>query len=189
MASDPVRSADIDARRTCRLAYGALVWVGVFFAFHVYWYAGGSFASPGELPGRPHTPAAWIFAVLVAGAFPVAAVMCLAIGRGWAPGRLAKPITALAWFGSFLLLLRGSAGVIDDLTRMTGLFHNGITGLSDAETTGVAHPSANLLWSGRAIDAYFLAGGVVFGLLACRYRAQRPFRPSSGPEEIRTPCP
>jgi hypothetical protein len=32
------------------VAYAALAWVVVFFAFHVYWYAGGSFGLNGELP-------------------------------------------------------------------------------------------------------------------------------------------
>jgi hypothetical protein len=36
---------------------------------------------------------------------------------------------------------------------------------------GTAHPSASAQWSGNATDAYFLAGAVIFGLLAHRYRA------------------
>jgi hypothetical protein len=31
---------------------------------------------------------------------------------------------------------------------------------------------AHLTWSGWAIDAYFLAGGLLFGLLAHRYRVE-----------------
>ena len=68
-----------------------------------------------------------------------------------------------------LLLLRGGAGIIDDLTRATGLLPNGLTGLSTKETTG----TAALRWSGWAIDAYFLAGGIIFGFLAVHYRAQQ----------------
>jgi hypothetical protein len=66
-----------------------------------------------------------------------------------------------------LLLLRGGAGILDDLTRATGLLPNGLTGLSTKDATG----AADLRWSGWAIDAYFLAGGIIFGLLAVRYHA------------------
>ena len=80
---------------------------------------------------------------------------------------LALPAAALVWAGCVLLLLRGGAGVIDDLTRATGLLPNGLTGLSTKDTTGVA----DLRWPGWAIDIYFLAGGIIFGLLAVHYRA------------------
>ena len=82
---------------------------------------------------------------------------------------LALPAVALVWFGCGLLLLRGGAGIIDDLIRATGLRPNGLTGLSTRETTG----TAALSWSGWAIEASFLAGGIIFGLLAVRYRAQQ----------------
>ena len=68
-----------------------------------------------------------------------------------------------------LLLLRGGAGIIDDLTRATGLLPNGLTGLSTKDTTG----AVNLRWSGWAIEAYFLAGGIIFGLLPVHYRAHQ----------------
>ena len=83
----PDRAAGESARRTTRAAYTALGWVVLFFAFHVYWYLGGSFASPGKLPGGPHTLLAWIFEVFVTGAFPLGAFVCLAIARGWARDR------------------------------------------------------------------------------------------------------
>ena len=165
----PDRTAGESARRTTRAAYTALGWVVAFFACHVYWYLGGSFASPGKLPGGPHTLLAWIFEVFVAGAFPLGAFVCLAIARGWARGRLALPAAALVWAGCVLLLLRGGAGVLDDLTRATGLLPNGLTGLSTKDTTG----TADLRWSGWAIDIYFLAGGIIFGLLAVHYRRQQ----------------
>ena len=56
----PDRAAGESARRVTRAAYPALGWVVLFFACHVYRYLGGSFASPGKLPGRPHSLAAWI---------------------------------------------------------------------------------------------------------------------------------
>jgi hypothetical protein len=154
---------------TPRIAYTALTWVLLFFAFHVYWYLGGSFVDPGELPGLPHSPVAWTFTVVVAAAFPLGALVCLTIARGWARGPLACATSALVWLGCALLLLRGGPGVLDDLTRATGLLPNGITGLSLKDTTG----HARLRWSDWTIDAYFLAGGIIFGLLAVRHRAQQ----------------
>jgi hypothetical protein len=150
-------------------AHLALCWVLVFLGLHVYWYLGGSFASPGKLPGEPMSLTAWAFNVLVDGTFALGFLVPLAIARGWARGRLAKPVAILAWLGCAILVLRGAAGLIDDLTRAAGLLPGGITGLSTEQTTG----SAALTWSGWAIDAYFLIGGLIFGLLACRYRARR----------------
>jgi hypothetical protein len=85
MAQD--RAADESARRTTHASYMALGWVVLFFAFHVPWYLGGSFASP----GAPHSLVAWIFEVLVAGAFPLGAFVCLVIARGWTRGQLPLP--------------------------------------------------------------------------------------------------
>jgi hypothetical protein len=175
-------AAEQRGRRTTHAAYTAFGWVVLFFAFHVYWYLGGSFASPGKLPGLvPHWAASasdlrlllgWTSEVIVDGAWPLGALVCLAIARGWAQGRLASVAQALVWVGCVLLLLRGGAGVLDDLARATGLLPNGITGLSLDDTTGHAH----LRWSDWAIDSYFLAGGIIFLLLAVRHRA-RPTRP------------
>jgi hypothetical protein len=166
----PDAAADEHARRTTFVAYTALGWVVLFFAFHVYWYLGGSLASPGKLPDAPHSLAAWLFTVIVTVAFPLGALVCLAIARGWARGRLAPATQTLVWIGCALLLLRGAPGILDDLTRATGFLPHGITGLSLEHTTGHAH----LRWSDWAIDAYFLAGGIIFWLLAGHHRAHQP---------------
>jgi hypothetical protein len=156
------------ARPPVRVAYAALAWVVVFFAFHIYWYLGGSFASPGKLPDLiHHSLVGWILEVLVDAAWPLGAWVCLAIARGWPQGRMRRAASLVVWLGCAVLVLRGAAGLIDDLTRATGLLPNGLTGLSTEQTTGIAH----LTWSGWAIDAYFFAGGLLFGLLASRYRA------------------
>lgn len=166
----PARTADEMTRRTSRLAYAALGWVVLFFAFHVYWYAGGSFASPGALPPLvPHSLGGWIFAVPVVSAFPVGAVVCLAIARGWPRGRMRRLATGLVVFGCVLLVVRGGAGEVDDVVRATGLLHNGLSGLTLAQM-GTAQPSSAQLWSGYAIDVYFCAGGLIFWLLAVHYR-------------------
>jgi hypothetical protein len=181
--SSPDAAADERARRTTYAAYTALGWVVLFFAFHIYWYLGGSFVSPGELP--PLTPGshsaaagstharvqlvAWILEVPVDSAWPIGAWVCLAIARGWARGRLARVIKALVWIGCVVLLLRGGSGILDDVTRATRLLPNGITGLSIEATTGHAH----LRWADWTIDAYFLAGGIIFWLLATLHRKQQ----------------
>jgi hypothetical protein len=196
LVTSSTTAPDGRARRTTYAAYTALGWVVLFFAFHVYWYLGGSFASPGELP--PLTPGshsaaagsaharvqlvAWIVEIPVDSAWPIGALVCLAIARGWALGRFARATKVLVRVGCAVLLLRGGAGVLDDLTRATGMLANGITGLSLEATTGHAH----LRWSDWAIDTYFLAGGVIFMLLAVHHRAQptRPGRRSArGPAE------
>jgi hypothetical protein len=145
----PDPAADKRARRTTRAAYTALGWVVLFFAFHVYWYLGGSLASPGELPplmpgthsaaaGSAHARVqlvAMIIEVPVDSAWPIGTWVCLAIARGWTEGRLARVTKALVWVGCVLLLLRGFSGILDDVTRATGLLPNGITGLSLKATT------------------------------------------------------
>ena len=181
--SSPDGAADKRARRTTCAAYTALGWVVLFFAFHIYWYLGGSLASPGELPplmpgthsaaaGSAHARVqlvAWIVEVPVDSAWPIGALVCLAIARGWARGRLARATKALVWIGCVVLLLRGGSGILDDVTRATGLLPNGITGLSLKATTGHAH----LRWADWTIDAYFLAGGIIFWLLATLHRTQQ----------------
>lgn len=177
-------SAGETARRTTRAAYTALGWVVLFIAFHVYWYLGGSFASPGELPSLvPHRPLAWIFEPFDSG-WVLGPFVCLAIARGWARGRLGTAAAALVWIACALLLLRGGPGLVDDLTRATGLLSNGITGLSTKSTTG----HANLRWSDWAIDSYFLLGGIIFALLARLHHAARTLdRPSSAAEAEQVP--
>ncbi len=194
-ATAPDGRADKRARRTTCAAYVALGWIVLFFSFHVYWYLGGSLASPGELPplvpgthsaaaGSAHARVqlvAWIVEVPVDSAWPIGALVCLAIARGWAAGRLARVTQALVWIGCVVLLLRGGSGVLDDVTRTTGLLPNGITGLSLEATTGHTH----LRWADWTIDGYFLAGGVIFWLLATLHRKQ-PTRPRSrrGPGSV-----
>jgi hypothetical protein len=158
-----------DRLPSVRAAYGALAWVVVFFAFHIYWYLGGSFASPGELPSlMPDHLVAWILEPLNA-AWPLGTWVCLAIARGWPRGRMRRVALIVAWLGCTVLLVRGVAGLIDDLTRAGGLLPNGLTGLSTKQTTGMTQVTV----SGWAIDTYFFAGGLLFGLLAHRYRPTR----------------
>jgi hypothetical protein len=155
-----------------RAAYAALAWVVVFAAFHVYWYLGGSFGLGGELPSLvPDSVAGWIGEVLEVVPWLLGPWVCLAIALGWLSGRMRRAALIVVWLGCTVLILRGAAGLIDDLTRAVGLLPNGITGLSHKQTMGAAYyRSASALWSGNVTDGYFLAGGIIFGLLGCRYR-------------------
>lgn len=47
MNNTPYRAHQADLRRI-RAAQAALGWVVVFSGFHLYWYLGGAFASPGK---------------------------------------------------------------------------------------------------------------------------------------------
>jgi hypothetical protein len=157
-----------------RAAYAALAWVVAFFAFHIYWYAGGSFGSPGKLPSLlPDHLIGWILEPLGL-AWPLGAWVCLAIARGWPRGRMGRTASVLVWLGCTVLVVRGGAGLVDDLTRAVGLLPKGITGLTHKQTMGAAYyRSASVVWANNAIDGYFFFGGLIFGLLGYRYRPAR----------------
>ncbi|CAN5516720.1 hypothetical protein BH10ACT11_BH10ACT11_02470 [soil metagenome] len=160
------------ARPPVRTAYAALAWVVVFFAFHVYWYLGGSFWLYGVLPSlAPDSVLGWIDEVLEAAVLLLGMWVCLAIARGWPRGRMRRVALVVVWLGCAVLFVRGAAGLIDDLTRAVGLLPTGLTGLTLKQTMGAAYyRSASALWSGDLIDAYFLVGGMIFGVLGFRYR-------------------
>jgi hypothetical protein len=173
-----------------RTAYATLVWVVVFLAFHVYWNLGGSFGVGGEGyadGGAKLKVVGWIVEVLAVAAVPLGAWACLAIARGWPHGKVRRAATIIVWLGCTLLVVRGAAALIDDLTRAVGLLPNGITGLSHKQTMGAAYyRSTSAIWSANITDGYFLAGGILFGLLGCRYRPARipiaaPMSGSDGP--------
>jgi hypothetical protein len=157
--------------RCIRAAQVALGWAVVFVAFHVYWDLGGSFVSPGNLSGgiSEHPVLRGIVDVLYGSMFVLGFLVPLAISRGWARGRLAQPVAILAWSGGAILTLRGATGLIDDLTRVTGVLPNGLSGISTESATGTASGTGSY-W---AIETYFLIGGLIFTWLAIRYREHR----------------
>jgi hypothetical protein len=125
--------------------------------------------SPGKLPRLTHhSLIEWVLEVFVDGAFALGILVPLAIARGWTGGRLARPAAILVWVGAVILLLRGSLGIIDDLTRAAGV-QTGISGISTKQATGTAY----VTWSGWTIETYFLTGGIIFWILALRYRSSR----------------
>ncbi|MGB0096655.1 MAG: hypothetical protein WBP81_29460 [Solirubrobacteraceae bacterium] len=72
------------SNRLVRAAYAALAWVVVFFALHVYWYAGGFVGRAGPLPDAPHSVRGWIYEVLVVSAFPRDRVAALSLNANGA---------------------------------------------------------------------------------------------------------
>jgi Protein of unknown function (DUF3995) len=148
-----------------RIGYAAWIWVVVFTAFHVYWYAGGQIGHPQPLPEASVD----VFNIVVGSMFVVGAVVPLAATYDWGRAIPRRALLAVLWAGAIVLLLRGGAGIVDETLRATGVAPNGLTGMSREQVSGSAHPSAHVLWSGRITDVYFAVGGVLFGIAARAY--------------------
>ena len=153
--------------------YATFGWTVVFIAFHVYWFMGGRLGfgdAPDPIPGRRSSVVGWTFNVVVLAMFAAGLIVPLALVRSWGRKIPRWMLLALAWLGCAVLVVRGSAGIVGSLLRATSVLPRGLTGLSYEQTLGEAHPSAYTLWSGTAIDAYFLIGGILFRLAARSYQ-------------------
>jgi len=160
--------------------YAAFAWTVVFVALHVYWFAGGRIGfgdAPDPIPDPPSSVAGLAFNVAVLAMFVAGLVVPLALVRPWGQRFPRRMLLVLAWLGSGVLAARGGAGIVDSLLLVAGVLPRGLTGLTYEQILGQAHPSAYTLWSGAAIDAYFLIGGVLFGAVAWCY----------GRKQFRTP--
>jgi hypothetical protein len=164
------RVRTIDAMTTTTTAKHAFAWTAVFIAWHGYWALGGDFGFGDQEAGFPD--AGLIFTVAVSAMFAAGLAVPLAVMRGVGPRRL---LAGLLWAGAAALTLRGLSGLVDDVLRFSGLVETGITGLSDEQVLGSADPSAYTIWSTVGIDAFFLAGGLLFGR-AARHAAGRSAR-------------
>lgn len=184
------RPSRVGARPPGRLSAGqgpaaaalyALTWTLACTAFHAYWFCGGRFGlgdASRPMPGVDSVGDA-VFAILVAGMFAVGIWLPVAIVSGRNPHLTRPLIVTCIGIGSVLLLVRGTAGLFDQALRETGLATHGLTGLSYQQVTGDAHPSAYTLWSGVAVDAYFVLGGLLHGLLWLRLRTGTAVSPDS----------
>ncbi len=163
------RVSGLRPQRASWPAYAAFAWTLLFILFHVYWYSGGQIGigdAPKSIPGPPSSVIGWIFDVVTKAMFFAGLVVPLALVRPWGRDVPRWILRTLTWLGSGVLTVRGGAGDIDSLLRITGVLPNGLTGLSYEQVLGEAHPSAYTLLSGAAIDTYFLMGGILFGLAA-----------------------
>ncbi|KUJ67710.1 hypothetical protein ACZ90_25965 [Streptomyces albus subsp. albus] len=174
----------------------AAVWALLFAGFHGYWALGGTLglgdgaAADGGISGG-----FLVYDLMVAGMCLVGAWVAVALTRPYGPGPATSPgyrwevppgrrpqpvprwvLLTAGWTATALLLARGGIGVLDDLLRSTGALAHGLSGLTVQEVYGEPHPSVCTLWSMRAVDAYFVLGGVLFG--ATLRRALR--MPSAG---------
>jgi Protein of unknown function (DUF3995) len=158
--------------RPRRAALHAFAWTALFIVWHGYWALGGDFGygdAEAAIPDTTSTVAGWTFTIAVAGMFVAGLVVPFAIARGIGPRRL---LVALMWAGAAVLIGRGAIGLVDDVLRVTGLAETGLTGLSDKQVFGMAHPSAYTMWSTVGIDSFFAAGGLLFARAARRTRVR-----------------
>lgn len=179
-------SADRQARERASLA--AFWWAVGFTAMHVYWFAGGrvGFGDQADpLPGWPTSVGGWLFEVVVWTMFAAGLLVPIALIRSRGAGIPHRLLVSLAGAGAVVLLARGGSGLLDDVLRFGGLAQGGLTGLSDKEVLGSAHPSAYTELSTVGIDAIFMVGGLLFARVARlsgsgRSSADLTARPSGG---------
>jgi hypothetical protein len=175
----PATARDLTRAPTTALTC-ALAWAILFTALHGYWFLGGRYGlggGPNPLPAAPTSPGGWIFTIVVAAMFPIGIAVPVVLIRDRTRGGGRRVLVLLLWAGCLLLMLRGVSGLVDDLVRDVGLSGTGITGLTDQDIFGTAHPSIYSMISTASIDGYFTLGGLLYGWAA---RASRAARQSTG---------
>jgi hypothetical protein len=163
----PRRRPTIDAMTTTTAKH-AFGWTALFIAWHGYWALGGDFGFGDRESAFPDVDL--LFTVVVSAMFAAGLAVPLAVIRDVGPRRL---LAGLLWAGAAVLAARGLSGLADDALRFTGLAETGLTGLSNEQVLGAADPSAYTIWSTVGIDAFFLAGGLLFGRAARHAQPRR----------------
>lgn len=169
-------AARLTVQSSARTLWWALAWAAMFTAMHGYWYLGGKIGlgdAPRALPGIPTTMGGWSFTIAVALMFAAGLAAPIVLLRGRAGGGYRRLLVGLLWAGCGLLVARGASGLLDDTVRGLGISAGGITGLSYQHILATAHPSAYTLASTASVEAYFLLGGVLYGLAARSCRTAR----------------
>jgi hypothetical protein len=160
-------------------AYSAFVWMVVFDAFHVYWEFGGRFGFGDQSDPLPRgdTVGQRAFGVVVLVLFVLGTALPLATALEWGRRIPGWVLVTMAWVAAGLLTVRALLAFIDDAMRSLFGSATGMSGLTYQQLLGTADPSAYTLWSARAIDVYFLIGGVLYGATAWyarrRWRQER----------------
>ncbi len=162
----PTCTGSARARAAARAANWALYWTVAFIALHAYWYLGGRVGFGDQVDPLPDAPSSlgdWIFSVVVFGMFVAGLVVPSALVRPWGRRVPRRLLVWLMWLGCLVLVARGGSGLLDDGLRFTDLADTGLTGLTNKDAVGSAHPSTHTMLSTVAIDSIFLAGGLLFG--------------------------
>jgi len=163
-------------RRLRLAAYSTFAWVVVFDAFHVYWELGGRFGFGDQadpLPGDD-TAVKRILGGIILALFILGTALPLALVQPWGRRIPRWALVTMAWVAAGLLTVRAVAAFIDDAMRTLFGSATGLSGLTYEQLLGTANPSAYTLWSARAIDTYFFAGGVLYATTAWLARRRRP---------------
>lgn len=167
-------------RRLRGAAYSTFAWVVVFDAFHVYWELGGRFGFGDQADPLPsgNGAAQRVIGAVILVMFVVGTILPLAFVQRWGRRIPRWMLLTMAWIAAGLLTARALVAFLDDAMRTWFGSATGLSGLTYEQLLGTADPSAYTLWSARAIDAYFLIGGVLYGVTAWLAHRQRP-RPDS----------
>ncbi|OZB92729.1 hypothetical protein CJP46_22705 [Paenibacillus sp. XY044] len=134
------------------VAYATSIWMVVFAAAHIYSALGGYYAISSD-PGTNNIDSVEVAADIIVSIMCLAGVfVSLAAVRSW--GILVPRWIVLipAWVGCFLLVLRGGAGGIDQMMRVSGILPYGFFGSSG---------SVYVIWAGRFFDAYVMIGAIL----------------------------
>jgi hypothetical protein len=156
------------SRRLRQAAAVAFGWIVVFDGLHVYWELGGRFGFGDQADPLPsaQTVEQWVFSGVVLALFVVGTVLPLAFVQRWGRRIPRWILIAMAWVAAGLLTVRAVVAFVDDAMRTVFGSSGGLTGLTYEQLLGTATPSGYTLWSARAVDLYFLVGGVVYGATA-----------------------
>ena len=164
--SSGIGSERVRANR--RAGYTAFVWVLVFLAWHVVWYATGlAFPTSSHFHGTALVVYR-VISILINLMIVAGVLLPLALVQQWGRRLPRWLLLSAAWIATGILTLRGASGLLDDLLRAAGL-PRGLTGLTTAQTAGTSHVTLWVKFSGVTTDVLFAAGAVVFALAAVAY--------------------
>jgi hypothetical protein len=135
--------------------YAAALWALIFAVLHVVWALGWYVGLDQEL-ARQAFQRRWFlgYDLVVAGLCAVAVWVALALIQPWGKRFRRSLVSALAWCGTTVLVLRGGAGAL--------------------QTAYVATTGRNILSVYRLWEVWFCLGALLFGLSTWRFwRASR----------------
>jgi hypothetical protein len=164
----------MNVRQIRMAAYSTFAWIVIFDAFHVYWELGGRFGFGDQADPLPSadTAAQRIFGAVLLALFVLGTVLPLALVQRWGRRFPRWILVTMAWVAAGLLTVRAVVAFVDDAMRTLFGSATGLSGMTYEQLVGTATPSAYTLWSARAIDLYFLVGGVLYATTA--WLARRP---------------